>query len=289
MRVGIAVRWGKGLGWVLGAGWLSACVRPEQPRVEAPKSTPEVRSEPTAASLFQIAQAASAADDPEATIQAYQLFVERHGADVEYVEQTIEAELRIGQAYTAQGARRRAEAHYHAAVSAFAASELGVGTEAAALPAEAKFLLAEYALSDMQDLRLVGAAGGLEQEVDTLLNALVAVVNAYDGVYVYKDVAWTLAAMYRRGHAFEVTAIKLRDAPVPDKLEEGSEAWLAYQSTVDAIAKRFEGKAIPLYIETVKRGAEFNITTEWVRAARERLSIHMPQAYPPQAQRREQQ
>ncbi|MEX1364817.1 MAG: tetratricopeptide repeat protein [Nannocystaceae bacterium] len=230
--------------------------------------------------LFKAAKVLGKTSDHSGTIAAYQNFLGRYGAQPEQAERAVEAELRIGQAYAAQGDRRQAEEHYRATVAAFDARGLQPATEAADLPAEAQFLLAEYALADVLERKVSGTGKKLEKETIALFDALVVAASAYDNVSPYRRIDWVLAAMYRRGYAFETTAIAVREAPVPKKLKEYSEAWFAYKDMIEAFAIRAETKAVGLYVETVERGRQFNMANDWTRSARERLNIYMPEEYP---------
>jgi len=230
--------------------------------------------------LFRSAKVTGKTGDDKATIEAYQVFLGRYGAQPEHAERAVEAELRIGQAYAEMGRRKEAEEHYLATVAAFETKGLEPATKAADYPAEAQFLLAEYALADVLEKKVTGTGRKLEKETKALFDALIVATGAYDNVFPYRRIDWVLAAMYRRGYAFETTAIAVREAPVPKKLKEYTEPWFAYKDMIEAFAVRTEAKAIQLYVETVKRSKEFNIANEWTRSARERLNIYMPEEYP---------
>ena len=230
--------------------------------------------------LFKAAKVTGKTEDQKATIEAYQVFLGRYGAKPEHAERAVEAELRIGQAYAALGQRKKAEEHYLATVSSFTTKGLEMGSKAAALPAEADFLLAEYALGDVLKKKITGTGRKLEKETKALFDALIVATGAYDKVVTYRNIDWALAALYRRGYAFETTAIAVREAPVPKKLKEYTEPWFAYKDMIETFAARTEAKAIQLYAETVKRSKEYNIANEWTRSARERLNIYKPEEYP---------
>ncbi len=230
--------------------------------------------------LFKAAKVIGKTGDHKETIQAYQVFLGRYGAKPEHAERAVEAELRIGQAYAAQGNRKKAEEHYLATVSAFTTKGLEMATKAADYPAEAQFLLAEYALADVLKRKITSTGRKLEKDSKKLFDALIVATGAYDNVFPYRRIDWVLAAMYRRGYAFETTAIAMREAPVPKKLKEYTEPWFAYKEILEQFSVRLETKAIALYAETIKRGKEYNIANEWTRSARERLNIYMPEEYP---------
>ncbi|MEM7154189.1 MAG: tetratricopeptide repeat protein [Myxococcota bacterium] len=230
--------------------------------------------------MFKAAKVLGKTEDKAATITAYQNFLVQYGDKPDQAERAVEAELRIGQAYAAQGNRKRAEEHYRATVAAFDARGLQVATDAADYPAEAQFLLAEYALGDVLGRKITGTGKKFDRETKALFDALVVATSAYDNVFPYRRLDWVLAAMFRRGFAFETTAIAVREAPVPNKLKEYSEAWFAYKDLVEAFAARTETKAIELYILTVTKSKEANIANEWTRSALERLNIYRPEDFP---------
>lgn len=229
---------------------------------------------------FRAAEVLSKTDDHKKTILAYEQFIGQFGNEQAHAEKTVEAKLRIGQAYAAMGDRSKAERYYRDTVATFDARGLPQASDAADYPAQAQFELAEFALADVMKIQLSGTGRVLEKETKQLFDRLLVASQAYDNVFPYRRIDWVLAAMFRRGYAFEETALRVREAPVPKKLKEYSEPWFAYKDIIDQFANRTEEKAILLYTETVKRGKEFNIANEWTRQARERLNIYMPAEYP---------
>ncbi|MBC8072197.1 MAG: tetratricopeptide repeat protein, partial [Deltaproteobacteria bacterium] len=229
---------------------------------------------------FRAAQVLGKTNDHRATIAAYESFLGRHGSDSAYADKAVESQLRIGQAYARMGERKKAEAYYRATVSSFEAKKLQAATDAADLPAEAQFLLAEYALDDVLAVKVTSTGKKMEGEVKALTDRLQVAASAYDNVFPYRRIDWVLAAMYRRGYAFETWAIAIRGAPVPKVLKPNTEPWFAYKDLVDQFAAAAEVKAIDLYEQTVKRSKEFSIANEWTASARERLNIYKPAEYP---------
>jgi len=229
---------------------------------------------------FRAAKVLGKTADHKATIAAYQAFLARYGGKPEHAERAVEAELRIGKAYAAMGDRRRAEEHYRATVAAFDARGLEPNTDPADFPSEAQFLLAEYALSDVLAKKLTSTGKKFDKEAKALFDALVVATGAYDSVYPYRRIEWVLAAMFRRGQAFESAAIAMREAPVPKSLKEYSEAWFAYKDIVDQVAGSLEKKAIELYVQVITRSQEFKIANDWTALARERLNVYAPEEYP---------
>jgi len=229
---------------------------------------------------FRAAKVLGKTTDHAATINAYKAFLGRYGAKPEHAERAVEAELRIGKAYAAQGDRRRAEEHYRATVAAFDARGLKPGADAADFPSEAQFLLAEFALTDVLGKKLTSTGKKLEKETKALVDSLIVATGAYDNVFPYLRIEWVLAAMFRRGQAFETAAIAMREAPVPKGLKEFTEPWFAYKDIIEQVAGSLEKKAIDLYIQTIQRSQEYKIANEWTALARERLNVYMPEEFP---------
>ena len=155
-----------------------------------------------------------------------------------------------------------------------------MSTDAADYPAEAQFLISEYSLADLLEFKLQGTGKKMADSTKVLFDRVVLASKSYDGVLPYRRIDWVLHAMFRRGYAFEITAIKIREAPVPRELKEFSEPWFAYKDLVEQGASRFEAMAIPLYEETIKRAREYGVANDYTRKALERMNIYKPDQYP---------
>ncbi len=229
---------------------------------------------------FRAAQVLRKTDDHRAAEAAYAAFLGKYGCDPNEAARAVEAQLRIGQARAAMGDRRGAEAAFRDCIALFQARGLQVATDAADFPAEAQFLVSEYMLSDLLEFKLQGTGKKLADSTKLLFDRVVASSKSYDSVLPYRRIDWVLHAMFRRGYAFEVTAIKMREAPVPRELKEFSEPWFAYKDLVEQGASRFEAMAIPLYEETIKRSREYGVANVYTRKALERMNIYKPDQYP---------
>lgn len=229
---------------------------------------------------FRAALVLAKTDDHRAAESAFAAFLAKFGADPTQAARAVEAHLRIGEARAARGDRKGAEAAYRECVALFAARGLQAASDAADFPSEAQFLLSEYTLADLLDFKLTGNGKKLADNTKILFDKVVAASKSYDSVLPYRRIEWVLAAMFRRGYAFEVTAIKMREAPVPRELKEYSEAWFAYKDMVEEGASKFEAMAIPLYEETIKRAREYGVANVWTKKALERMNIYKPDQYP---------
>ena len=168
-----------------------------------------------------------------------------------------------------------------ATIDLFAARGLQAGTPEAALPAEAQFILAEYSLEDVMKIKLDSAnSKKLEAGAKKLFDALIVVTTEYDAVFVYRSFDWALAAMYRRGFAFETVANTVIDSPVPSQLKKGSEAYFAYKITIQDQMEPFIQKAIGLYEDCIKYSKEFRVSNAWTSRALERLNVYKADEFP---------
>jgi TolA-binding protein len=229
---------------------------------------------------FRAAQVLRKTEDYRAAEAAFAAFLGKHGNNPIESARSVEAHLRIGQMRAAMGDRRGAESAYRECIALFTARNLQMSTDAADYPAEAQFLLSEYSLSDLLEFKLQSTGKKLAADTKVLFDRVVLASKSYDGVLPYRRIDWVLTAMYRRGYAFETTAIKMREAPVPRELKQFSEAWFAYKDLVEQGASRFEAMAIPLYEETIKRAKEYGVANEFTRKALERMNIYKPDQYP---------
>ncbi len=229
---------------------------------------------------FRAAQVLRKTDDYRAAEAAFAGFLGKYGNNPIEGARSVEAHLRIGQMRAAMGDRKGAEKAYRDCIAMFTARGLQVSTDAADYPAEAQFLLSEYSLSDLLEFEIQSTGKKLESETKILFDRVVLASKSYDAVLPYRRIDWVLTAMFRRGYAFETTAIKIRAAPVPRGLKQFSEPWFAYKDLIEQGAIRFEAMAIPLYEETIKRAKEYGVANEYTRKALERMNIYKPDQYP---------
>ncbi|MEM7156917.1 MAG: tetratricopeptide repeat protein [Myxococcota bacterium] len=257
--------------WIA-AGLLAGCKTTAAPSSTAPT---DAQAQAETADDGQSELAATDARRHEAALAEDQQFLADHGDDPEQAAQVLQATVRIGKSQAALGRHDEAKASYRDVIARFEAAGFNSSEAEADAPAEATFLLAEYALEDVLNLQLTGDGELLEESTRLLMDALVDASGKYDAVFPYRRIDWALAAMVRKGRAFEEVAIKVRAHPAPSELEE-QDAIEAYHRIVDDFATRLDHKAVELYSETVLRGKELSIDNEWTRSAQEHLAGLLP-------------
>ena len=241
--------------------------------------SPEEKAEAT----YRAAEVLEKAGNDSKTIQAYKKYLKEHAGQADQSVREVEAHLRLGKLYREGGKKQRkdAERELNKVIELFAARGLQAGTPEAAIPAEAQFLLAEYQLEDTAKLRIKSTGSKkIAEEAKKLVDALLKVSEEYDKVFAYRSFDWVLAAMFRRGYAFENFANTMVEAPVPKQLRKGSEAYFAYKITIQDSMEPLYQKAIGLYEECIKRGKEFNVSNVWTSRALERLNVYKADEYP---------
>jgi cellulose synthase operon protein C len=234
-----------------------------------------------AEAVYRAAEVLEKAGDDKKTIAAYKKYLKDHGGQADQATREIETHLRLGQLYRDNKDRKNAERELQAAIDLFHARGLQAGTPEAMLPAEAQFILAEYALEDALKIKL-GPANSrrFEAEAKKLFEALLKVTAEYDKVFTYRAFDWVLAGMYRRAYAFETVANTIIDAPVPPSLRPGTEAFFAYKVLIQDQMEPFIEKAVGLYEECIVRSNEYKIINVWTARALERLNVYKASEYP---------
>jgi tetratricopeptide (TPR) repeat protein len=234
-----------------------------------------------AEAVYRAAEVLEKAGNDSNTIAAYKRYLKEHGGQADQAKREVEAHLRLGQLYRDGKKRTDAVRELQATIDLYAARGLQAGTPEAAIPAEAQFILAEYALEDVMKIKLESAnSKKLEAGAKKLFDALVVVTTEYDKVFPYRSFDWALAAMYRRGFAFETVANTVIDSPVPSQLKKGSEAYYAYKITIQDQMEPFIQKAIGLYEDCIKYSKEFRVSNAWTSRALERLNVYKADEFP---------
>ena len=108
-----------------------------------------------------------------------------------------------------------------------------------------------------------------------------AVNEAYAKVYPYKNLEWTLAALYRRGYALERFANTIIETPVPPDVKRlGEEAVVAYQDLLAQQTATLEDAAVESYAATLQEARKNRISNEWTKKTLESLHRFRPKEYP---------
>jgi TolA-binding protein len=222
-------------------------------------------------------------EDWKGQIRALTEFVEKFSKAPAQAELVVDARRRIGDAYKKQGNLKDAERAWASAADEYDRRKLKPDTSARAAEAAAysRFQLAELELEKFDKLKIGGTGKALERSFIAKRAGVKAVNEAYAKVYTYKNLEWTLAALYRRGYALERFATTLIETPVPPDVKRlGEEAVVAYQDQLAQQTATLEDAAVESYSATLQEARKNRISNEWTRRTLEALNRFRPKEYP---------
>jgi TolA-binding protein len=221
--------------------------------------------------------------DQKGEIKALEAFVKKFSAKPQQAELVVDAQKRIGEAYQKLGDDRDARKAFEVAAREF--DRRGLKPEAAPLGAEAaaqaRFQLAEYEFKEFDKLKIGGRAKALEQSFTVKRAAVKKVNDAYNEVFKYKRLEWTLASLYRKGFALERFGQTILETPVPPEVKRlGEEAVASYQDQLQQQTAALEDKAVESYVATLAEARKNRINNDWTKRTLEALNRYRPKEYP---------
>ncbi len=222
-------------------------------------------------------------EDWKGEIRALEAFVRKFAAQPAQAELVVDAKRRIGDAWRKLGNERSALQSYEASASEFDRRKLQPDTQPIAADAAAysRFQLAEVEFRKFDKLKIGGKGKALERSFTTKRSAVKSVNDAYARVFTYKRLEWTLAALYRRGHALERFANTIIETPIPPDVKRlGEEGIVAYQDLLAQQTATLEDAAVESYAATLQEARKNHITNEWTRRTLESLHRFRPKEYP---------
>ncbi len=232
--------------------------------------------------LFRAALVFEKEKDYPAEIKAFQEFDKKFDKDKAQGELTIQARLKIAQAYEAMGRQKERLAQLKDTVAAYDRAHLGpdkvLGADAAA---EAQFDLLEEQFQAYDKEKIYGAKKVLERSFkDKTANAK-KLREAYAELVRFKRPEWILAAFYRKANVLEHFANSIYDAPVPPEIKRlGDEAVGLYQDALGQKATALESQAVDDYVKTLDESRKLHIVNAWTKKTLEGLNHYRPKEYP---------
>jgi tetratricopeptide (TPR) repeat protein len=222
-------------------------------------------------------------EDWRRNIRALDEFVRKFAQKPAQVELVVDARKRIGDAHQKLGAHADARRAYAAAADEF--DRRGLSPDAHPLAANAaayaRFQLAEYVFKDFEKVKIGGRGAALERSFNDKKKGVVTVNEAYAQVFKYKQLEWTLAALYRRGFALERFAQTIIETPVPPEIKRaGEDAVIVYQDMLAQQTVALEEAAVQSYEATLLEARKNRLSNEWTRRTLESLNRFRPREYP---------
>lgn len=221
--------------------------------------------------------------DTRGEIKALEAFVRKFASKPDQVELVVDAKRRLGDAWKKRGNTKEASRAYAAAAEEFDRRKLKPETQqrAAEAAAYSRFQLAEAEFQRFDALKITGSGKVLERSFNKKTEAVKTVSDAYGKVLPYKQLEWSLASFYRRGHALERFGNTLLEAPVPPEVKRlGDDAVLAYQDMLTQRTVALEDRAVESYAATLKEARKNRVSNEWTHRTLEALNRFRPKEYP---------
>ncbi len=221
--------------------------------------------------------------NPRGEVRALEEFVRKFASRPAQVELVVDAHRRMGDAQQKLGSASEAQRAWERSAAEFDRRKLQPDTHPLAADAAAysRFQLAEAEFQKFDKLKIGGRGKALENSFAAKRNGVKSVNAAYARVFPYKQLEWTLAALYRRGYALERFANTIIETPVPAEVKRmGDEAVVVYQDSLVQQTTALEEAAVESYAATLAEARKNRLTNEWTRRTLESLNRFRPKEYP---------
>jgi TolA-binding protein len=225
--------------------------------------------------LFMVGRAQEAAEHWDAAAQVYRDYA-RRGKNL---DRKIEASTRLAQVLQKQGDQRGVErALKDAAPPAgkHGASQLGSGRYFAA---QARFMQGDLVLAEFAKIQIGGERASLAKRLQQKSELLRKAAGVYSEVVELKVAEWVTAALYKIGSSYELFAEALRNAPMPDGLNE--EQQQAYRDQLAMFIVPIEERALEAYEGGYHKALELRVFNHWTEMLRQGLTRLNEVQYPP--------
>lgn len=207
---------------------------------------------------------------PARVIASYKDFVRMFGQSKDHHDRVVEAYLRIAKAYDKLKNNADAVKYYTLVVEAFRRAP---DDRSAPYAAEAEYQLTERSFAAFVALPIDGNAKNQQKALTSKAERLKKVEAQYMGVVKFKQINWTLAALFRIGQLYDRFADSLINAPCPIDVKRTAkdigatedEVCMEYRILLEEKAVNIEDKAVLAYETTINRAREFQVVNAWTK------------------------
>jgi TolA-binding protein len=224
--------------------------------------------------LFMVGRAHEAAKHWDAAAQVYRDYT-RRGKNA---ERRTEASTRLAQVLLEQGDPRGAERVLKEATAGarHRSSQLASGRYFAA---QARFMQGDMVLSEFEKIQIGGERASLAKRLQQKSELLRKAASVYGEVVEFQVAEWVTAALYKIGRSYELFADALRNAPMPEGLNE--EQQQAYRDQLAMFIVPIEERALEAYEGGYQKALELRVFNHWTQMLREGLTRLNEVQYPP--------
>jgi hypothetical protein len=223
---------------------------------------------------FMVGRAHEAAERWSAAAAVYRGYA-RKGKDA---DRKLEAQARLALVLLKKGDRRAAERELRAAVKAGERGGARLG-EGRYFAAQARFMEGDLVLEEFERIRIEGEMSTLGKRLQAKSDLLKKAAAIYGNVVEFKVAEWVTAALFKIGQSYELFADALRDAPIPEQLNEQEEQ--AYRDQLAMFIVPIEERALEAYEGGYRKALQLRVFNRWTAELREGLTRLNQVEYPP--------
>jgi cellulose synthase operon protein C len=224
--------------------------------------------------------------DRKRVIASYEDYIKKFKNNSTYSEKVTNAYLKIAQAYDQQGKDQDAQKYYDLTVKAFARA--GDKTKASAYAAEAGFQLVERKAAAFRKLEITGNTKEQKKGITKKSEDLKKVETSYMEILKFKQIDWTLAALFRVGQLYQNMADTIMKSPCPPDVKSQAkrigvpvdEICTEYRVAIEENAAKVEDKAVGAYEKVIEKAREFQVANSWTKQTLVALNKLRRKAWP---------
>ena len=217
-------------------------------------------------------------EDTRNEIRVYETFARRYGQDPKENGRVIKGLARIADIYFEKNRKREARRAWQRVIDEFNRRGLQAGAFEAKYPAEAQFRLVEVDFTSYEQMKLSGSLKNQGRVIKEMQKRIKDLSRRYAEVIPYKNFEWTLAALYRLGHLYQLFATALYEAPIPGGFGPDEEDM--YRTQLEDIALPIEDLAVQRYEQAYEKAREFRVSNDWTKKILIALNKYKPSDYP---------
>lgn len=221
---------------------------------------------------FSIGRAHEADEDWSQAAQTYRHY-HKGGGDQ---GRKVEAYTRLGLVLLALGDRDGADKAWTSAAKSGRKSDVASERYYAA---QARFAQGDQALAEFEKVKIAGDVKTLGKRLSQKSDLLRKAAEIYGDVVDYRVSEWVTAALFKIGESYEHFAEALREAPIPEQLNEAEEQ--AYRDELAKFIVPIEERALEAYESGYRKALELRVFNTWTEKQREALTRLNDVEYPP--------
>ena len=227
---------------------------------------------------WQIVESWRKAENKEKMVEAIRTYKDKFGDNPDNSKRVLEGMMRIAEWHEEKEESEKAKKMYETILEEFKKRKVSPGSDSAYYPAKAQFELAERKYAKWREIKIEGSLQEQKENLDKKVKEQKKVASAFQKVWQYQNLEWTLAAGFRVGSLFQGFAEALYAVPIPFK--PGTQQYRIYRKQLEDIAIPLEDKAVERYEKTIKKAREEKIVNKWTKKTLEQLNKYRPQQYP---------